>query len=210
MYSQNSPLMDPEWDERVRHPDEGFDPWLPRFLDPSVRRAGVRDDYYGVDRPTIGWRILRTLCWIFAPVLIGIGVALAWQAHNGAARDVVVSQLQSLGGLLSPAKSPPAAAAAAADTMQQLETLAFQFEVIRRSVEQLAARQDQMAQSIVLLQAVADDIREKISTASSSALSSPAQQPPVDIAQHQASQPKAPSTVGQSSSPPRSLPAAGR
>jgi hypothetical protein len=205
MYSQNIPLVDPEWDERMHDRDARFDSWIPQFLDPSVRRTGFADDHYGVRRPAIGWRILRTLCWIFAPVLIGIGAALAWQSYDGAARDMIVGQLQSLGGLLSPAKPPPAMAATAPDTMQQLEPLAYKFEVMRRSVEQLAAKQDQMAESIVLLQAVADDIREKISTAPSS----PSQQQTVDLPQRQAPQPKAQSTVGQSSSVPRSLPAAG-
>lgn len=205
MYPQDTRLVDPEWDERVHDRDARFDSWIPQFLDPSVRRTGFEDDRFGVHRPATGWRLLRTLCWIFAPVLIGIGAALAWQCYDGAARDMVVAELQSLGGLLSPAKPPAAAAATAPDTMQQLEPLAYKVEVMRRSVDQLAAKQDQMAESIVLLQAVADDIREKIS----SAPSSPSQQQTADLAQRQAPQPKAQPTVGQSSPVPRSQPAAG-
>jgi len=205
MYSPRMPLLDPEWDERTHDPDAPFDPRIPSFLEPSVRAPSLGDDYFGGDRPAIGWTILRALCWIFAPVLIGIGAALAWQSYDATAREMVVGQFQSLGWLLSPAKSPPALAATAPDPLQQLEPLAYKFEVMRRSVEQLAAKQDQMAESIVLLQAVADDIREKISTAPSST----SQQQTVDLPQRQAPQPKAQSTVGQSSSVPRSLPAAG-
>jgi endonuclease/exonuclease/phosphatase (EEP) superfamily protein YafD len=199
------PLLDPEWDDRMHDPDAGFDPQIPSFLKPQVRASRFGDDHFGGDRPAIGWRLLRALCWILAPVLIGIGAALAWQSHDSTARNMVVGQLQSLGMLLSPTKSPPATAAAAPDTMQQLEPLVYNFEIVRRSVAQLAARQEQMAQDIALLQAVADDIREKVSTAPSS--SSPQQT--AAIPQQQAPQPRAPSAAVQSSSVPRSPPAAG-
>ena len=205
MSSRNMPLLDPEWDERMHDPDAEFDPRIPSFLKPPVRGFSLSDDHFGGDRLAIGWRVLRTLIWIFAPVLIGMGAALAWQSYDSTARDMVVGQLQSLGGLLSPAKSPPALAATAPDTMQQLEPLVYNFEVVRRSVAQLAAKQEQMAQDIALLQAVADDLREKASTAPSSA--SPQQT--VAIPQQQAPQPRAPSPAVQSSSVPRSPPAAG-
>ena len=203
MYSRNMPLLDPEWDERMHDPDARFDPRIPSFLEPPVRAPSLEDDYFGGDRPAIGWRILRALIWIFAPVLIGIGAALAWQYYDSTARDMVVGQLQSLGGLLSPAKSAPAATAP--DPIQQLEPLVYNFEVVRRSVAQLAAKQEQMAQDIALLQAVADDLREKVSTAPSS----PSPQQTTAIPQYEAPQPRAQSPAVQSSSVPRSPPAAG-
>lgn len=206
MYSPRMPLLDPEWDDRMHDPDARFEPRIPSFLKPQVRAPHLEDDYFGDDRPAIGWTILRTLSWIFAPVLIGIGAALAWQSYDSAARDMVVGQLQSLGWLLSPAKSPPALAATAPDTMQQLEPLVYNFEVVRRSVAQLTAKQEQMAQDIALLQAVADDLREKVV---STAPPSPSPQQAVAIPQHQAPQPRAQSPAVQSSSVPRSPPAAG-
>jgi len=199
------PLLDPEWDDRMHDPDAGFDPRIPSFLKPPVRARSLGDDYFSGDRPATGWRILRTLSWIFAPVLIGIGAALIWQSYDSTARDMVVGQFQSLGGLLSPAKSAPALAATAPETIQQLEPLVYNFEVVRRSVAQLAAKQEQMAQDIALLQAVADDIREKVSTAPSS----PSSQQTAAIPQQQAPQPRTPSAAVQSSSVPRSPPAAG-
>ena len=200
MYSPRMPLLDPESDERTHDPDARVDPRIPSFLEPSVRAPSLGDDYFGGGRPAIGWTILRALCWIFAPVLIGIGAALAWQSYDSTARDMVVGQFQSLGWLLSPAKPSPAVAAAAPDTMQQLEPLVYNFEVVRRSVAQLAAKQEQMAQDIALLQAVADDLREKVSTAPSS----PSPQQTVAIPERQAPQPRAPSSAPQSSSVPRS------
>jgi hypothetical protein len=205
MYSPRMPLLDPEWDDRMHDPEARFDTRIPSFLKPPVRAPSLEDDYFGDDRPAIGSRILRTLIWIFAPVIIGIGAALVWQSYDSTARDMVVGQFQSLGWLLSPAKTPPTLVAAAPDTIQQLEPLVYNFEVVRRSVAQLAARQEQMAQDIALLQAIADDIREKVSTAPSS----PSPQQTVAIPQYQAPQPRAQSPAAQSSSVPRSPPAAG-
>src|SRR3982751_5715799 len=163
MYSQSIPPADPEWDGRGSDPDFRFDPRveppLPSFLR-SPRTSRVNDDHLGAERT--GWQILSTLGWIFIPVLVGIGAGLAWESRDAAARDMIVGQVPSLGWLLSTTK-PPALAATAPQPMQQLEPLPSNFD-IRRSVEQLVARQEQMAQNIALLQAIADDIREKMST----------------------------------------------
>ena len=213
---QSIPPADPEWDGRGDDPDFRFDPRveppLPSFLR-SPRRSGVNDDHIGTDRPSIGWPIVRTLGWIFIPVLVGIGAGLAWQSRDAAARDMIVGQVQSLGGLLSTTK-PPAIAATAPEPMQQLEPLASNFD-IRRSVEQLVARQEQMAQNIALLQAVADDIREKMSTPPSSVSQqqadptlqryAPPARAPASAMQSSAVQ----SSAVQSSSVPRSPPAVG-
>ncbi|WP_316230913.1 hypothetical protein, partial [Bradyrhizobium sp. SZCCHNR1051] len=83
--------------------------------------------------------------------------------------------------------------------------LAFNLDVVRRSVEQLAGKQEQMAQSIATLQAVADDIRQRMSTTPPS---SPSQQQAAPIPQHKPSQPRAQSAAVQSSVP-RPLPSAG-
>jgi hypothetical protein len=205
---QSMPREEQEWHEPARYLDARYDPRveppLPAFLR-SPRASSVNHDLIGADLPSTGWRIVRTLSWFVVPVLVGISAGLAWQTHGAAARDMIGGQIHSLGGLLTPTKSPPAVAVPAPDMMQLLEPLAYKFEVVRRNVEQLAARQEQMAQSIVLLQAVADDIREKMSSPSSS----PTQQETVDNPQHQAPQPRAPSSAVQTSSVPRSPPAAG-
>jgi len=177
-------------------------------MKPSVRSprpSGLKDDHIASDRPSIGRRILRTLTGFFIAVLIGIGATLAWQSHGDAARDMVVAQAPSLGRLLSVSTTKsPAMAATAPDRVQQLEPLASNLDVVRRSVEQLAAKQEQMAQNIATLQAVADDIRQRISTTPS-----PSQQQAAPIPQPKPPQPRAQSSAVQSSSVPRPLPPAG-
>ena len=141
----------------------------------------------------------------FIAVLIGIGATLAWQSHGDAAREMVVARAPSLGWLLSVSTTKsPAVAATAPDPLPQLEPLASNLDVVRRSVEQLAAKQEQMAQNIATLQALEEDIRQKVSSPppspSQQAASIPQQKPP---------QPRMQPSAVQSSSVPRPPPPAG-
>jgi hypothetical protein len=85
---------------------------------------------------------------------------------------------------------PPAATATSAAPVQQLEPLASNIDLVRRSVEQLAAKQDQMAQNIATLQGVQEDIRQKMSytppSPSQQAASIPQPKPPQPKAQSSA------------------------
>jgi hypothetical protein len=86
--------------------------------------------------------------------------------------------------------------------VQQLEPLASNLDFVRRGVEQLAAQQEQMARNIATLQAVDEDIRQKVSSPppSQQAASIPQQKPP---------QPRMQPSAVQSSSVPRPPPPAG-
>ena len=99
---------------------------------------------------------------------------------------------------------PPVVATTSPDPMQQLAPLASNLDVVRRSVEQLAVKQEQMAQNIAALQAVEEDIRQKVS----STPPSPAPQA-ASIPQPTPPQPKAQPSAVRSSSVPRPPPPAG-
>jgi hypothetical protein len=203
MYSQSPPLVEKEWLTAEETSSGGL-----RSMKRSIRSprpSGLKDDHVASDRPSIGRRIFRTLTRFFIAVLIGVGATLAWQSHGDAARDMVVARAPLLGWLfsISTTKSP-AVAATAADPVQQLEPLASNLDIVRRGVEQLAAQQEQMARNIATLQAVDEDIRQKVSSPppspSPQAASIPQQKPPQLRMQ--------PSAV-QSSSVPRPPPPAG-
>jgi hypothetical protein len=69
----------------------------------------------------------------------------------------------TLGWLLSVSVTkPPAATTNSPDLVQQLVPLASNLDVVRRNLDLLAARQDQMSQNIAALQAVEQDIKEKL------------------------------------------------
>ena len=211
-YSQSPPLVEKEWQTAEESSSGGLARDLHARSDQGIgirpmkssirspRPSVLKDEHVASDRPSIGRRIFRTLTRFFIAVIIGIGATLTWQSHGDAARDMVVARAPSLGWLLSVSTTKsPVVAATAPDPMQQLEPLASNLDIVRRSVEQLAAKQEQMAQNIATLQAVEEDIRQKVS----SPPPSPSQQA-APIPQYKPPQPRA-----QSSSVPRPPPPAG-
>jgi hypothetical protein len=164
-------------------------------------RSLGRSDRAAIERPSIGKRMVRAVSRFSVAVLIGIGGTLAWQAYGEEAKEMAVARAPSLGWWLSAPRKKPAAAAAATspDLTQQLAPLAQSLDAMRRSVEQLAARQEQLAQNVATLQAVGQDIREKVSA--------PPQQAAAASPQPKPAQPRAPAPAAQASSAPASPPA---
>jgi hypothetical protein len=207
-HSQDRPLAEKEWlTAGARDPVRPVKPSIH-----SPRSSSLNDDQVASDRPSVGRRVFRTLTRFFIAVFIGVGGTLAWQSHRDAAREMVVAQAPTLAWLLSVSTTKsPAVTATSPDPVQQLVPLAFNLDVVRRSVEQLSAKveqlsakQDQMAQNIATLQAVEEVIRQKMS----STPPSPSQQA-ASIPQPKPPQPRAQASAVQSSSVPRPPPPAG-
>ena len=132
----------------------------------SSHPSSVDEGQVASDRPSIASRKLR-LPHFFIAVVIGIGATLGWQSYGDTAREIVVEQIPTLASLLpvSTTKSR-ALAATSPEIVQQLLPLTFGINVMRRSVDQLAAKQEQLAQNIALLQtAIEEDVRQKVSPA---------------------------------------------
>jgi hypothetical protein len=88
---------------------------------------------------------------------------------------------------------------ASTEIVQQLEPMARDLAAVQRSLEQLAVKQDQMAQSIATLRTVEQDIKQKLaSRPTSRAVPTPPRKPP---------QPSMQSPAAQSSSMPPPPPA---
>lgn len=176
LQSQSPPLMEEEWAtaEGTSSGSRGYDLdsqydqriGMPEQLSMRSPRSSSRwDDHLASMRPPIRRRAFRAVARFFIAVLIGVGATLAWQSYGDVAREMVAARVPTLAWLLPvSATNSPVVAAVSPDTVQQLEPLASNLDVVRRSVEQLAAKQDQMAQNIVLLQAVDEDIRLKMSS----------------------------------------------
>jgi len=116
-------------------------------------------------------------------VLIGVGGTLGWQAYGDMAKAMLAAYAPEQAWLLSylPATKPPAAVATAPSSpavQLQLEPLASNLEYLRRSVEQLALKQEQMIRNIAALQALDEDIRQKVSSPLPSASAAQAAMPP--------------------------------
>lgn len=199
-YSQSPPLAEASDLDATSEQRIGKRPERPSIHSPR----SFRDDRFVSQRPSVFTRMLRALTRFFITVLIGVGATLGWQAYGDEARDMAIAQAPTLAWLLSiPTTKPAAMAATSPDPAQRLEPLAFNLDAVRRSVEQLAAKQDQMAQNIAALQAVEEDIRQKMSSAPPSVSQQTAPIPPP-----KPPQPRAQSPAVQSSAP-RPAPPAG-
>jgi len=216
LYSQSPPLAEKEWlsveeassSGSARDPDARLDLRSGRrpLKAPihSPHPSGLNDGEVASDRPSIGRRMLRSLTRFSIAALIGVGATLGWQSYGDAAKEMVIARVPTLAWLLSSTTKPPVVATTSPGPVQQLEPLAFNLDIVRRSVEQLAAKQEQMAQNIAALQAVEEDIRQKVS----STPPSPAPQA-ASIPQPKPPQPKAQPSAVRSSSVPRPPPPAG-
>jgi hypothetical protein len=179
LYSQSPPLTaeDTSFAGLERDPDVRSDQRMgrrrvkPSIDSPYPYRFG--EGQPAIRRPSIGRRMFRTLIRFSIAVLIGVGATLGWQSYGDVAKEMLVARAPTLAWVLSVSTTKsPVVAATSTDPMQQLAPLASNLDVVRRSVEQLAAKQEQMAQNIAALRAVEEDARQKIS----SAAPAPAQQ----------------------------------
>ena len=145
MYSTKSPPLHNEHPERDVYPrdldaDRASSNQVHRLRpDSAYRSSGFKNAQFRSNRPSIGRRLTRSLIRFFLPVFIGVGGTLAWQSYGG---EMVRAWAPSLGWLL-PA-SPPGPAVTSAE------------------LQQLARKQDQMAQAIATLQAAEQDLSQKI------------------------------------------------
>jgi hypothetical protein len=215
-YAQSPPLAEDEWftdpvstDAPSRNPDTRSDRRIPQRRTATVNpphtfgRKGVHEI---VERPSAVGRFFRTLFRFVIAVSIGVGGTIA--AQTDTAKEMLAAQAPTLAWVLSvsPAKLVGAAATpGVAAPAQQAGASAADLDAVRRSVDQLAARQEQMAQSVAALQAVGEDIRQKVSFTPPSPPSPPREA--AAIAPPKSPQARAPSPAMQSA--PRLAPPPG-
>jgi hypothetical protein len=125
----------------------------------TLHSFGRKGDQVEGRRPSIGGRIFRGFIRFVVTILIGVGATLAWQSYGDVAREMVAARAPTLAAWLPPARLPAFFAAA---NPTQPAVPAASFDAMRRSVEQLAARQEQMAQGLAALWAMEADIRQKM------------------------------------------------
>ena len=201
LYSQSPPLADndaaPEEPRRFALDQE----------DRSEPQFGRRPVHaYPPPRPSLLRRMLRGVTRFTIVVLIGVGTTLGWQAYGDMGKQMFAEYAPEQAWLLAylPATRPPAARAAAAAPALQLEPLAANLDFVRRSVEQLALKQDQMARNLAALQAVDEDIRQRVSSpppAAAPAQPVAAAPPPKPVPPKPQAAPGAPASVAPSPRP---------
>jgi hypothetical protein len=173
-YAQTPPVKARYHERDVELPDpadERTSSRRVRWLRPgATHRSGFKNDMFASDGPSTARRITRAFARYFFAVLVGVAAALGWQYYGDDAMEMVRARDPWLGWMLPVSTTKPAAPVTSAEVQQQLKPMAFDMALVRRGVEQFAAnldqlarKEEQMAQAIAALQAAEQDISQKIS-----------------------------------------------
>jgi hypothetical protein len=111
---------------------------------------------------------------------IGIVATLAWQSYGGAVREMIANSSPRL-SWLAPSAAPvsQADAAAISPDRKELNAISIGLAGLQQRIDQIPAAQEQMAGDITnRLQAVEQDIADKISPPPAQAAAVPALKPP--------------------------------
>jgi hypothetical protein len=214
LYSQSPPLAEGETAEQ--NSSREFAREQEARPDPQFGQRPVSASVYArppQHRPSIGRRMFRAVTRFAIAVLIGVGATLGWQAYGETAKEMLAAHAPELAWALAyiPA-TQPVAVAAPANAPLQLEPLASSLDAVRRSVEQIALKQEQMARSIAAMQAVDEDIRQKVSsppTAAAQPTAAVAPPKPAPPKTQSVTQPVIQPAAAPSSTAPRPSPAPG-
>ncbi len=191
---------------------------------PHELRFGRPDRPVSPTRPSILRRIVRATARFFFAVLVGVGVTLAWQSYGDEAVEIIRTQAPSLAEWLPASSGKPADGGAAqqqlksalatadqqlpamapagnAELMQQLKPLAIDLTAVKDSLQQLAAYQEKLTQSIERLEKGQQAITQKLSSVAApkpvvhAPTSKPVQHPAPPAAQSATQAPSRPVSV---------------
>jgi hypothetical protein len=98
-------------------------------------------------RRSLGGRAVRAMSRFFLTLLLGVGGTLAWQSHGDEATEMLRVLVPALDPVLpaSATANPPASHRTTGAAGQQLEEVSRNLAVVRDNLENLAARQEQIA-----------------------------------------------------------------
>jgi hypothetical protein len=145
-----------------------------RAVEPTIRvfprRSDFKNDQFANDRSPIGRKRFRAVARLSIAALIGVGGLSAWQSHGDEAMETIGTWVVSLGSLSSvsttklPSVPAPAAVATSPELAQQLEAMPHDLAIMRRNVEQLTEKHEQMARNIATLKAAGQHIKKNTSS----------------------------------------------
>jgi hypothetical protein len=150
------------------------------LMDETPLRAA--NDQFPSKRPSLGKGASRVLARFVIAFCIGVAATLAWQSYGDAAREMIANSSPQLRWLApqgapfaqtQPDKIAPAVLAAPSSEQQQLNAITL----MRQSIDQLAAGQQQMTREITKLRAAEQEILDKISVPTPRPAAAPTHKP---------------------------------
>ena len=135
MYTESPPLNDDYPEHDVGSAERASSNRVHRLRPGAVpRSSGFKNTQVASDRSSIARRIIRALGRFSLVLLLGVGATLAWQSYGG---EMVRAWAPSLSWLVPTSPS--------AELQALLKPVALDLAIMKRSIEQLAGGQDQLA-----------------------------------------------------------------
>lgn len=142
----------------------------PPVSPPSHARCSGFEGQFVLDSPSISKRVFRTIARFSFAVLLGVGATLGWQSYGDKASVMVRAWAPSLSWLLPVSTTEsPVAAATLPELVEQLKPMSLDLVIVRRTLEQLtanqnqfAAKQEQIAQNVATLQEAEQEITQAV------------------------------------------------
>jgi hypothetical protein len=156
---------------RAGQEEPEYHPESPPVAPPSYARySDFENRQLALSRPSISKRIFRAVARFLFAVLLGVGATLGWQSYGDKASVMVRAWDPSLSWLLPVSTTgSPVAATTLPELVEQLKPMSLDLAIVRRSLEQLAANQNQfatkqeeIARNVATLQEVEQEIKQAV------------------------------------------------
>ena len=130
-------------------------------------------------RPSLGKRASRAVARFLITFCTGVAAALAWQSFGDAVREIVARSSPKLVWLApaAPVEQTAPAPPSSSPDLDELKAISHGLAVVRQSVDQLAAGQQQITREIAKLQASNQDSLERTSAPPPSPIAAPSRKP---------------------------------
>jgi hypothetical protein len=150
-----------------------YHPESPPVAPPSYARySGFENRELAPSRPSISKRMFRAVARFLFAVLLGVGATLGWQTYGDKGSAMVRSWDPSLSWLLPVSTTgSPVAGTTLPEIVEQLKPMSLDLAIVRRSLEQLAAnqnqfaaRQEEIARNVAALQEAEQELKQAVYT----------------------------------------------
>ena len=148
-------------------------PGSPPVVPPSYARySGIDDRQLSSRRSSNSKRVFRTAMRFSFAVIVGVVTTLGFQSYHDKASAMIRTAAPSQAWLLPvSAAQSPASSATLPELVEQLKPISLDLAIVRRSLEQLTANQNQLAnsqeqvvQNLTTMQEVEQEIRQGLRT----------------------------------------------
>ncbi len=133
---------------------------------PAVRPVGPNNGRLSSAGPFLGKRTSFALVRFLIAFGIGVAATLAWQSHGDVAREMIAHSSAQLGWLAAQAapvaQSAPGMIAPATSTVPSPIAMSRDFDALRKSVDRIAASQEQMTRTVDQLTASQEQMQRQI------------------------------------------------